>query len=413
MLSKLAKGNRQAISGWARRSAGVTSAAAPALGTQQRGFYNPRPQEEDARPLDLKWWSGKSAIPFEKFQIDMSKYDLKKILSAKSADGDIAADMNLRDTQVLKEHMTQVFNDVGAVQLINTGMTSGEEFTAVTKILMDYEDRDYEGGANLRAPIEKNVYDTGAPSAANILYHHEMAYVDTSCKWVAFGALQATKDPWKGATYISENVSATDMLLDSKFGERLVEKGCCYIRKLPDRKYFMDNHLDTSIVYNYWQSSTGTEDMDEAEAIMRAKGLEVEWQDSPVFGRYMVTKYYVDTFEYDPFTDRNTMYASVADDYAWFDTWPGLKDLPHWERPLKLNFGDGEVMTRAEKQFWTDCYDQSGIPILWKKGDLAIICNYRTAHGRPLYHLDKGEKRDLAVILGETYHRQGEVEGKF
>ena len=57
----------------------------------------------------------------------------------------------------------------------------------------------------------------------------------------------------------------------------------------------------------------------------------------------MVTKYYVDCFEYDPWTDKNTMYASVADDYSWFDSWPGVKELPHWERPLKLTFGDDEV----------------------------------------------------------------------
>jgi hypothetical protein len=107
------------------------------------------------------------------------------------------------------------------------------------------------------------------------------------------------------------------------------------------------------------------------------------------------------------------MYASIADDYAWFDTWPGLKDLPHWERPLKLNFGNGEVMTREDKQFWVDCYDKNGVPILWKKGDLAIICNYRTAHGRPPMKLENGDKRDLAVILGETYERQGELDGKF
>jgi hypothetical protein len=378
-----------------------------------RGFYNPRPQEEDARPLDAKFWSGKSAIPMEKFQIDMSKYDLKKILSAKNPDGSVAADPNLRDTQLLREHMDELYLNVGAVHLINTGMTSGEEFQAVTKVLMDYEERDYEGGANLRLPIEKNVFDTGVPMESQVQYHHEMAYVSTSCKWVAFGSLEATADPWTGATFISENIGATDMLLDSKFGQKLVEKGCCYIRKLPDQKYFQDNNLDTSIVYNYWQTSTGVEDMDQAAEIMRSKGLEVEWEDSPIFGRYMVTKYYVDTFEYDPYNDRNTMYASIADDYAWFDTWPGLKDLPHWERPLKLNFGNGEVMTREDKQFWVDCYDKNGVPILWKKGDLAIICNYRTAHGRPPMKLENGDKRDLAVILGETYERQGELDGKF
>merc|ERR1712037_550007 len=54
----------------------------------------------------------------------------------------------------------------------------------------------------------------------------------------------------------------------------------------------------------------------------------------------------------------------------------------------------------GEKKFWNECYEENGIPIAWKKGDLAIICNYRTAHGRPAYELDKDERRDLAVIWG-------------
>ena len=48
-------------------------------------------------------------------------------------------------------------------------------------------------------------------------------------------------------------------------------------------------------------------------------------------------------------------------------------------------------MTRDEKQQWVDHYDNNGVPILWKKGDLAICCNYRTAHGRPRYSLNEGE----------------------
>lgn len=271
----------------------------------------------------------------------------------------------------------------------------------------------YEGGANQRAPLEANVYDTGAPRQADIHYHHEMAYVGQSCKWVAFGAIAATDDPLKGATFISLNNPATEELMETKLGEKLKDKGVCYVRKLPDKKYFDDNDLDRSIVYNYWQTSFMTDDVEVAQERAAAKGLEVEWQHSPVFGRYMVTKYYVDCFEYDPWTDKNTMYASVADDYAWFDSWPGVKELPHWERPLKLTFGDDEVMTRAEKQQWVDHYDNNGVPILWKKGDLAICCNYRTAHGRPRYSLNKGEKRELGVFLGTTYERQGALPGKW
>ena len=57
------------------------------------------------------------------------------------------------------------------------------------------------------------------------------------------------------------------------------------MRKLPDLKFFEDNNLDKSIVYNFWQTSMQTEDMDEAVKVANRKGLEVEWQESPMFGK--------------------------------------------------------------------------------------------------------------------------------
>lgn len=66
----------------------------------------------------------------------------------------------------------------------------------------------------------------------------------------------------------------------------------------------MKQNLDPRIVYNFWQTSTDVTDPEEAQKIMERKGLEVTWEDSPMFGRYMITKFYVDTFEYDPYTDR-------------------------------------------------------------------------------------------------------------
>lgn len=385
--------------------------------SQSRNLSVIAPREEDATPLQVKYWTGKSAVPLDDFKIDFSankcggSYDLKKILSARNEKGELAPDMDLHQAQELRAHMEAVFEKHGAVHLVNTGFTSTDEFSAATKVLMSSH-MDYKGGANLRVPIEANVFDTGAPKEADLHYHHEMAYVNQSCKWVSFGAIEATDNPLKGATFLSENNGATEMLMNTQFGQKLFEKGLCYVRKLPDQRHFLENELDTSIVYNYWQTSCGTEDPLEAQKVMEAKGLEVEWETSPIFGRYMVTKYYVSTMEYDPYTDKNVLFASVADDYAWFDSWPGLRDLPHHERPLKLTFGDGEIMTRDEKQLWVDCFDKNGVPVMWGKGDLAIICNFRTAHGRPKYELAKGEKRELGVILGETFERVGRLEGK-
>jgi hypothetical protein len=50
-----------------------------------------------------------------------------------------------------------------------------------------------------------------------------------------------------------------------------------------------------------------------------------------------------------------------------------------------------------------------GYPIKSEEGDLAIICNWRWAHGRPEYKLDAGEKRELCVILGPQFRRQGHI----
>merc|ERR1719502_725768 len=109
--------------------------------------------------------------------------------------------------------MQDTFDRYGFVHVVNTGFTTSDEFNACVKVLFD-DHMKYEGGANLRVPIENNVYDTGAPREADLQYHHEMAYVNESCKWLAFGALEATKCPMKGATYVSENTMATDMLMD-------------------------------------------------------------------------------------------------------------------------------------------------------------------------------------------------------
>jgi hypothetical protein len=315
------------------------------------------------------------------------------------------------EAKALIDLMSQKFNDVGAIQLINTGLTDFDEMEKLSKTVSG-KGMWYEGGANLRGYLEKNVYDTGAPRHADLHYHHEMAYVKESTKWLAFLCEHAPKDPEKGATFIADNVKTTDDLMSTNFGQKLKEKGLCYIRKLPDLKYFKDNNLDSSIVYNYWQTSMGTDDMDEAVEVANRMGRDVEWEESPIFGRYMVTKFYVSAFEYCPYTDRNLLYASLADDYMWFDTWPGVMDLPHWERPLKLNFGDDEVMTREEKQEFVDVYDRHGVPIYWKKGDISVICNFRTAHGRPQYALEDDEKRELGV-LGETFSRVGDLPDKW
>jgi len=309
--------------------------------------------------------------------------------------------------------LREAFDDHGLAVAVNTGLEDAETIRTYMRLVIPNVMK-YEAGANMRDyTYGENVYDTGAPRQAHLHYHHEMAYVNESTEWVGFMALEACYDNKKGASFIAHNVKATDELMANPLGQKLKEKGICYVRKLPDRKYFLENGLDESLVYNYWQTSMGTEDMAKAQKIAEKTGLEVEWEDSPIFGRYMVTKYYTSAFEYCPHTDSNLLYCSIADDYTWFDTWPGVEKLPHFERPLKMNFGDDTIMTREEKQILTDVYDNAGTPVFWNKGDFCLACNYRTAHGRPEYELLPGEQRELGVVLGSRFSRVGDLPEKW
>ena len=79
----------------------------------------------------------------------------------------------------------------------------------------------------------------------------------------------------------------------------------------------------------------------------------------------------------------------------------------------KLNVHNLSEMTRDEKRLFVDVYDRFGIPIDWNPGDVAIVCNYRFAHGRPGIHLEEGEERELGVLLGDTFERIGDLDGKW
>lgn len=154
------------------------------------------------------------------------------------------------------------------------------------------------------------------------------------------------------------------------------------------------------------------EDPDEVEPIAAERGLKIEWE---VRGknRFLKTKYYVSAYEYFQPLDKNLLYSSVADDWMWFDSWPGIDTVNFDERPLKLTYGDDSDMTQQERQEFVDIHDRFGFPIKWKTGDVAIMCNYRFLHGRPGFEIAPGEKRELGVLIGETFDRIGHVDGKW
>ncbi|MEM7704983.1 MAG: TauD/TfdA family dioxygenase [Pseudomonadota bacterium] len=340
--------------------------------------------------IEPRWWTGEPALPVESFTIDCSPYAMDE--STLEPEGELA------------QRMKQAFSEVGLVHLVNTRLTELQDMRRFAKLIVDKE-MHYKGGANPRDNIEANVYDVGAPLNAWLHYHHEMAYVSHSTRMLGFLCHKAVQD--KGYTFVSDNLQATDAILKTEFGQKLKELGLCYHRDLTDRDHFAGT--EQIGVYNHWQKSMLTDDPDEAIAMAKSRNLEVEWGPN----RLLKTRYYISAFEHFPQLDRNVLYSSIADDGMWFDSWPKVMHLPYEQRPLRLTFGDLTEMTREEKALFVDIYDRFGIPIKWNVGDVAIVCNYRFAHGRPGIHLNGEEERELGVLIGEAYTRVGDLPGKW
>ena len=340
--------------------------------------------------IEPRWAYGEPALPADAYTIDCA--------------GHAMDEADLRPDSALAERMRRTYDATGLVLLVNTGLTDLSAMRHFAKHVMQRE-MDYTGGANPRDRIEKSVYDVGAPLTAWLHYHHEMAYIGASTKMLGFLCSKAV--PGKGHTYVSDNLQATDALMQTELGRKLKELGVCYHRNLTDREAYAGT--DQIGVYNHWQKSMLTDDPDEAEAIARERGLITEWGPN----RLLKTRHYTSAFEYFPALDRNLLFCSVADHGVWFDAWPMVMHLPYEERPLTLTFGDDSEFTREELALFIDVYDRFGIPIDWRVGDIALICNYRFAHGRPGIHLEAGEERELGVMLGEQFDRIGALPGKW
>ena len=340
--------------------------------------------------IEPRWSLAAEVLPLESYVIDGTDFAMDE--------SDLVPD------SPLAHRMNQAFDEVSPVWLRNTGLEDLRQMRRFGKLVVENEMR-YKGGANPRDSLEANVYEVGAPLTAWLHYHHEMAYISHSTRMLGFLGHKAVAG--KGATYVSDNLQATDAILATEFGQKLKELGLCYHRNMTDRDSFKGR--SPVGVYNHWQKSMLTDNPDEAVRVAQSRGLEVEWGAE----RLLKTRYYVSAFEYFPQLDRNVLYSSVADDAMWFDTWPNVMHLPDHERPLALTFGDGSEMTRDEKQLFVDVYDRFGIQVDWGVGDIVIICNYRFAHGRPGIHLAAGEERELGVLIGDAFERLGHLDDKW
>ena len=377
------------------RTAPVAVQAAAAAAVQAAAASSTKPILEPGQTVVIpRWWTGRyDAV------VDPSNFVV-------NGHGKISPQDLLPNSWIAQE-VQEKYEQCGLVHVQNTGLKDMKDQRTLARMVMG-DETEYEGGANPRARHADlgNIYDIGAPLTAALAYHHEVTYKSHSVASLGFLCKHAVQRGTTGWSFVSDSVQAHDYILTTPLGQKLKDRGLCFMRRMTDARS-TSNHDATNVVYNHWQTSWMTDDPVQAEDAARAQGLEVEWvPDADGAGMMMNTRYYKSAFEYVPSLDRNILVTSIADDGEWFDSWPGIQEVPQEQRPLEMFFGDDTPFTLEEKQAWTDAYDLFGIPLPWQAGDVAVLCNMRFAHGRPGVHLEPGEQRELGVMLGPLFERQ-------
>ena len=297
----------------------------------------------------------------------------------------------LRERQ---EVLDELLCDAGALVLRGFAFRDTAGFNRAVAHYPDME-FGYMGGATPRANISGRAFEaTRAPAAAKLMFHQEMAYLPRYPKKLAFFCNHA---PDTGGETLIADVRRFDAEMSPAFREEVRRRGVRYQRNFREPGWSCgDADLDT--FHRPWTEAMGTTDRREAEAGCEAMGLDWAWEDNGSFSVIYTSPGFVEH----PRTGREIWFNQIpsqsrtapslgAERLALRDRLYGAKD-PH---PYRTTYGDGGEIAIEDLMPLYPLLASLEVAFPWRQGDLMILDNFYTFHGRNPYT----GHRDVQVAL--------------
>ena len=240
-----------------------------------------------------------------------------------------------------------------------------------------------------RSKVAENVYtSTDTPDAYPILAHNENSFLNERPRMISFFCLVEPRR--YGETPLFDSRAAA-IALDPGVRAKLEEKKVCYRRRLPKKRPGL-----APVMNRDWEEAFGTRDRDEIEAMVTAQGMTCHWHPN---GRVLHTENVVNPLPRHPDTGDQCLNLQA------FHRTSILQDLdevrPRQSRlhnaslkmglrilyaldvmPMQILYGDrtpipADEMAEIRRATW----DHS-VLFRWKKGDVLVLDNILTGHGR-------------------------------
>jgi len=269
----------------------------------------------------------------------------------------------------------------GAILFRGFDVSSVEKFeeiiTAACGQALRYTER-----SSPRTEVKGNVYtSTDYPPAYRIFLHNENSYARTWPLKLLFYCHKPSVE--RGETPIADTRRVYNRI-DPTIRDRFVEKHVMYVRNFSPGLGLP------------WSTVFGTTDRSAVEAYCKTAGYETEWLDGERLRTRRIGRAVArhpktgDTtwFNHATFFHVSTLEPAVRDALlAQFDE----EDLPN-----NTYYGDGTPIEASVMDELRGAYEQETVAFPWERGDVLMLDNMITAHGRSPF---VGERK---ILVGMT-----------
>jgi alpha-ketoglutarate-dependent taurine dioxygenase len=237
-----------------------------------------------------------------------------------------------------------------------------------------------------RRRYSQGVYSSSKwPPNQPMCMHHELSYALEPPSLMLFACLVAPADG--GATPVADAPTVLDAL-PADLVERFERLGW-----LLTRNYNED-------IGASFADAFGTDDRGAVESYCRAKGIEFEWQPDGALRtrqrRRAVVRH--------PLTGRRCWFNQIA----FLNEWTLAPEVREYlvdvygedGLPFNTRFGNGDPIGADVVQTINEVYDANTVRERWEAGDLLLVDNIRTAHGREPFE----GPREVVVAMADGVH---------
>jgi alpha-ketoglutarate-dependent taurine dioxygenase len=282
----------------------------------------------------------------------------------------IADKVSLHGAILFRDFNTQGANDFA------------EFVEAVSGDLMEYRER-----SSPRSQVSDRVYtSTDHPPDQSIFLHNEHSYARTFPLKLFFGCVQSATHG--GYTPLADTRKVFRRL-DPRLRERFIEKRWMYVRNFGDGFGLP------------WQKVFQTTNREAVEAYCRQTGVECEWKDGdrlrtrqvrPAVATHPRTGETV-WFNHATFFHISTLEPQVRHSL--------LEEFTEEDLPNNTYYGDGSPIEDSVMEELREAYRQETVIFKWQDGDIILLDNMLTSHGRAPF----AGPRKILFAMAEPFTR--------